>query len=350
MKQILSDELNIVYDEYVAGLRTLIEYLNSNDNDVVGFLGSGLSTVYNYKTWHKLIIGYNENGDKENDALVDFAQITLEEWSELKLEDGSYDLLKIAQLCYDKLGEDQWQQFIKKEYGNLDLIKIDVNSSYGHIIKSNYYCFITTNFDGAAFTYAESYINNVVVAVYPNNLMQVERKSINYLHGAGFEIIPDYVPQLILGEKEYGDAYTRNPIFQGFLSQLIKFDIAFIGFSLNDKYFELFLKQLENVRENMRNKNRGNSEIFDKKKFILLPYLPRKLSSKINYKDADLINIIAEEDKTFYQMGLTVIRYKKQGSDYFSSFKPLMEYIHLKAPNRQLLARPFNVNDYMSNK
>ena len=95
-------------------------------------------------------------------------------------------------------------------------LKLMKNSSYAHIIKTNYYCFITTNFDGVPYRHAENLINNIIVSVYPDNLLQINRKSINYLHGAGFEIIENYKPQVILAEKEYDIAYNKRMFISRF--------------------------------------------------------------------------------------------------------------------------------------
>ena len=122
----MMDAQRLIYEEYNDGLKTLLDYLNSSKNDVIGFFGSGLSVEYNYKTWYKLITGYNENGSKECDGLVDFAKVSFNEWSKHKHANGYYNLLKIAQLCYDEIGdEEKWKLFIRAEYDNINNIKVD---------------------------------------------------------------------------------------------------------------------------------------------------------------------------------------------------------------------------------
>ena len=208
-----------------------------------------------------------------------------------------------------------------------------------HLFESNYYCFLTTNYDAVLKRYGEKCINALSIQVYPKNLYKPEEANLAYLHGAGFKVF----------ENSYIEAYEKVSQITGFLLDLLYYDLVFVGFSMNDKYIAKFLAQLEELRNTtIRNNPNEDSQIFKRNKFIILPYHPQSIKFIKTQKNNEVekINedeIINSEDHSLNSQNLLAIRYRKDPSDPYKSFPNLIREIYQDAPNTKLFSKPYEI-------
>ena len=324
--------------------------MNDSDRKVIAFLGAGLTRKFGYGSWMELIFG-NEKNTKSSRSicLKDYAELKMEDFLEFKIGLDDYDLLNSAQKCYDKIceigGIKKWKQFLESKFGNIDSIWVDVNDDpIANIFYSKYYCFVTTNFDAVLKKYGEKCINNLTIQVYPKNLFKPLEKSLAYLHGAGFEIIENYSPKIILTRESYLEAYTKKSQMDDFLPELLRYDIVFIGFSMNDSFISDFLGQQERLRiETIKNNPEFDKNTFIRKRFQILPTQPQTIKENKFEKRAEE-DMVKEEDEKLKSKNLLVIRYKKESNDPHQNFPNLMRKVFQDAPNRNLLSKPYDIS------
>jgi hypothetical protein len=318
--------LNIVSDEYKENLALLISKINNGN--VIAFLGAGLSVEYGYRSW-KTLVGVIKD---ERPSLISLANLNEDEWKYLKLPNGDFDLLKIAEKCYNILGSEKWNAFVSTEYSNLDNIDPKLSDPYVQIFRSNFQSFVTTNFDGCAFKIATVFIKNLGIRVYPKNMGRVIQRALHHIHGAGFNIIQYYTPEIVLTESQYEAAYQRNVHMMEHFNSYLKYDLAFFGFSMNDQHIIKMLDLIDYTRKrDIQSNPERPIEYFNKERFIILPYKSDRREFDVSIQKKTLKKIIQEDDEYFQQRNIKVIRYLPNGEDYYSQFKKLTEYIMINA-------------------
>lgn len=324
--------------------------MNDPNRKVIAFLGAGLTRKFGYGDWKELILGGGTNTSPlTNICLKDWAGFQEEDFEEFRIGLDEYDLPAAAQKCYDKVcemgGIEKWEQFLEKKFGNIDSIWVDVNEDpISNIFYSKYFCFVTTNFDGVLKKYGEKCINNITIQVFPKNLYKPFEKNLVYLHGAGFKIIENYSPNIILTKESYLNAYMAKSQMDDFLPELLRYDIVFIGFSMNDSFISEFLRQQESLRkETIKNNPEINPNIFMRKRFLILPSQPQTIKeTKLEKRTEE--SLIKEEDEKLKSQNLVVIRYNKESNDPHQNFPNLMRKIFQDAPNKNLLAKAYDIS------
>lgn len=331
---------NYVVDKYDKNFDLLIETLNDSSRNVIAFLGAGVTQHYEFKTWKELILGerFLEKGEP---GLVDEVKLSDMECEKFLKDNGEYDLLGLAELCRERMGEELWSEFIIRNYDKLERINIDIEYDLvSQILRTNYHSFITTNFDPVIYKYAYHTINSIIVEAYPRDLGKPTKNSLTYLHGAGFEILKGYEPNIILTQSDYDDAYGGISYVTKFLSELIYFDIVFIGFSLSDAYINKVFDDLERMRNKTIEQygKEYNPQIFDRKRFVLLPNATTRVV-KQDVNKSRFNEVIADEDNSLALHKINVIRYEKYGNEIHGYFPNLIRTIFNKAGNKLLLPK-----------
>ncbi|MFJ7364031.1 SIR2 family NAD-dependent protein deacylase [Peribacillus frigoritolerans] len=248
-------------NQHLEKLRDL--YVNNN---LVPFIGAGLSYPFNIPTWEGLINEIKKNVDPTLQPSVNWYLERKEYWKSVELikDFNNYDELDLQHKVADII-QDKEEDAGNNEHNYFDLGEMDFN------------LYLTTNYDNWLYPYLKGKktmpLNLQRVGIGSESLLNPKRKTIVHLHGNLSE--PD---NIVLTQSSYNKLYedeNYNKLF-GLLSGSKTF--IFLGFSFDDRYirdlFTNFQEYFKRTHYILLNNPTSQTirEFKDKYKLEVIPY------------------------------------------------------------------------------
>jgi hypothetical protein len=224
-------EFNRKLVKNVANLANFLKTYRNNPNNIVFFLGAGLSVPLfpSWKTALEEMIKerfLRRGGEERNTELA------------AMLVKGQ--LLEVADLCAGDLGRNAYRDFVEK-YFDKEFTATDVPEAYKALLGSNPRTVLTTNYDRIPEVYSGGKYR-----IYTNqesstaqSAVMNEKPIVFKLHGNVTQ--PD---SIVFSSEEYQTIY-QNPSLKNFIEAVFSLkNVIFVGFGLADPYVNQILENL----------------------------------------------------------------------------------------------------------
>ena len=211
------------------------------DGRVTAFIGAGLSQGAGLPGWPKLLEQMMAWG---KDHHVAFSE---DDEKELKSSIQKGELLWVAEVLRDRLGEFAFHQFMHKVFqqskpGPTNAHRLLPAIPFSSVLTTNYDRLLEKAYED---TYKDASFQSFTHLDYPE-LARAIRGDEFYLlklHGS-----IDHIETIVLGSSDYREAMYRNPAYLQFLKTLFSTKtILFLGFGLTDPDFNLLLDELKTI-------------------------------------------------------------------------------------------------------
>jgi NAD-dependent SIR2 family protein deacetylase len=222
-----------------------------NQNQIVPFLGAGLSVPFNIPDWAELIKDCAISMGIQNINGTNFLPM-------LELSLGNYDYWEAVRVIKKYLirsDEDIQQYIVSRIVSNTKRDVENKEHNYSDLCKYGFDTFLTTNYDHVLAKYLNSDYMPINLKDVNSNMQslitQNGNRRIFHLHGNISES-----SSIVISEEKYKELYNNNKyktlfsLFTGVKTFL------FIGFSFNDVFIQQIIKD--------------NNEFFNSKHYIIL--------------------------------------------------------------------------------
>jgi len=205
------------------------------DGNCVVFVGAGLSLGAGLPGWPDLLRRMVDWAEKHSKDMSDRAQL------EELIEDG--ELLLVAEEMRERLGEDDFQEFMNEVFCAPDLKLTDVHKLLPGI---PFAAVLTSNYDNlleSAYATANGKIPTTFTQKDYPKLARALRKRDFYVlkvHGT-----IDRIETVILGINDYREVMYNNKAYRDYLTALFSTKtVLFLGFALTDPDLLMFLNEM----------------------------------------------------------------------------------------------------------
>lgn len=243
LSYILSESFSAEINDYRVNLRTkyihkdfLINFnnLKKDKNNIVPFLGSGISTPFRLPNWKKMFLYMSEYVIEEEQTyyknLVEKGEFFKAITFMLKGHSRSFST------------EKQIQQHIARLFSSPNLAIDEKSHNMMDIANINCEFFLTSNYD--------SILNEFITRPHPNPLcindiedvpsfFRERKKRVVHIHG-----IIDRPSTMIVTEENYNDLYNNVEFMNRLKAIFSHKKLVFIGFSFDDAFFSEFYRNI----------------------------------------------------------------------------------------------------------
>lgn len=258
----------------------------------ISFIGSGLSNGL-YLDWNSLVdklcseCGVNNNSSKNS------VEMLMKRVDEARRKNPT-----------------TYYRVLSNEFGKTI---VNTKIAYSLLIRSNFKCYITTNFD-PLLAYESKNHNCGKVFAYPSHPAHLlEKRDIFYIHGyiQPNKSIPKH---LVLGKEDFDKAYNESQsLLPGFLKQVLTYHpIVFLGCGLREPP----IKHLFDICRDIRKDIEVLHSAVAPKRYILSPFLYKReegMKSSMGQRDYDGELL---ENTRFGELDINVIRYERKDDNH----------------------------------
>lgn len=292
MQVMKAEESKYLNFSYINNLNALAEDID----DIIPFIGSGVSIPLGLPSWKHLLEIINDNC---------YSDETLEK--EYKNLVASGDLLAafdhLIDHSYEFSNYEQIKERIVRIMNSKRIDKTEFKAhNYGDLVLLNSRFYITTNYDLLMSDFLSSendaYTSPICLSEISNirNLMQGKNQVI-HLHGH-----VNNLESMIVSHKDYQELYANQSLLIKFGSIMNNKPLLFIGFSFTDKFFEDLYQKMTSIVSSIH--------------YIIIPNANLATVKKFSAKNIKVVSINVEinehgwlNDKDYVKAIRVLIRY-----------------------------------------
>lgn len=213
-----------------------------NEDNVVPFIGSGLSIPFGFPSWSSLVEKYSESSSMDAKAGI---QYNRSQNNYVKC----FDILIDDKINQKVKSEEHLKMLISKNF-SMQNVKLNIRNNYSDILSMSYPLIFTTNYDEVLDSLGSDSYNSIIFKEI-EEISSVEREdTIIHLHGSSRGTEKRH---MVVTGKDYDDLYSVEDNKRKLQSLLGNKAIFFIGYSLDDYYFMRELIKISNSNRNFVN-------------------------------------------------------------------------------------------------
>ncbi|MCP1421918.1 hypothetical protein J3D43_000434 [Paenibacillus xylanexedens] len=268
---------NVEFKAYLnTAYKKNLKYILNDKNDLIPFLGSGVSMPLGLPNWQGLLVKLNDNS---------FSNEHLEEEFNILVKNGdlltAFDFLKGNSFEYSNY--DQVKERIIEIIAEMRIRNVnEVEHNYNDLVALNSNFYLTTNYDlymSEFLTYENEEYTAPICLSEINSIRKLMTGNNQVIHLHGHLNKKD---TMIVSREDYQNLYANVELMMRFGSIMNNKPLLFVGFSFNDDFFkELFEKIITLVSS---------------QHYIIIPNADNELVRKFNEKNIKVISLNVKQD------------------------------------------------------